>query len=179
MFLESCRPGATQGQMDGFSSQLPYKMPPRRGASVGDCLKICPQLDSRVVGERVVHRWSPAWLSGVARCHLNQTEERLVDRMAARRVVVCPHFPHPLHHSSRTPPKPPGTPVPSHPDSLASPPNQVSYAPHATPPTELAGRLHGEQVEFSTHRRQPTAAGVSTHCLPSAKSFAASLGSSI
>ena len=39
---------ATQEQMDGFLSQLPYKCY-EEVASVGDGLKICPQLDSRVV----------------------------------------------------------------------------------------------------------------------------------
>ena len=39
---------ATQGQMDGFFSQLPYKCHLEEVASVGDWLKICPQLDSRV-----------------------------------------------------------------------------------------------------------------------------------
>ena len=46
----SCDPAleATQGQMDGFFSQLPYKCHLEEVASVGDCLNICPQLDSRV-----------------------------------------------------------------------------------------------------------------------------------
>ena len=39
---------ATQGQMDGFFSQLPYKCYLEEVASVGNGLKICPQLDSRV-----------------------------------------------------------------------------------------------------------------------------------
>ena len=38
---------ATQGQMDGFISQIPYKCHLEEVASVGDCLKIRPQLDSR------------------------------------------------------------------------------------------------------------------------------------
>jgi len=38
---------ATQGQMDGFLSQLPYKCHLEEVASVGDYFKICPQLDSR------------------------------------------------------------------------------------------------------------------------------------
>ena len=38
--------------MDGFASQLPYKCHLEAVASVGDWLKICPQLDSRVVGDR-------------------------------------------------------------------------------------------------------------------------------
>ena len=40
---------ATQGQIDGFFSHLPYKCHLEEVASVGDRLKICPQLDSRVV----------------------------------------------------------------------------------------------------------------------------------
>ena len=39
---------ATQGQMDGFFSRLPYKCHLEEVASVGDWLKICPQLDSKV-----------------------------------------------------------------------------------------------------------------------------------
>ena len=39
---------ATQGRMDSFSSQLPYKCYREEVASVGGCLKICPQLDSRM-----------------------------------------------------------------------------------------------------------------------------------
>ena len=39
---------ATQGQMDGFFSQLSYKCHLEEVASVGDLLKICPQLESRV-----------------------------------------------------------------------------------------------------------------------------------
>ena len=38
----------TNGQMDGFFSQFPYKCHLEEVASVGDLLKICPQLDSRV-----------------------------------------------------------------------------------------------------------------------------------
>ena len=33
---------ATQGQIDGFFSQLPFKCYPLEVASVGDSLKICP-----------------------------------------------------------------------------------------------------------------------------------------
>jgi hypothetical protein len=40
---------ATQGQMDGFFSQLLYKCHLQESASVGDRLKICPHIDSRVV----------------------------------------------------------------------------------------------------------------------------------
>ena len=39
----------TRGQMDGFFSQLPYEDHLEEVASVGDDLKIFPQLDSRVV----------------------------------------------------------------------------------------------------------------------------------
>ena len=39
---------ATQGQMNGVSSQLPYKCHLEEVASVGDCLQICPQIDYRV-----------------------------------------------------------------------------------------------------------------------------------
>ena len=39
---------ATQGQMDGSLSQLPYKCHLEEVASVGNWLKICPRLDSRV-----------------------------------------------------------------------------------------------------------------------------------
>ena len=46
----------TQGQMDGFFSQLQYKYHLEGVASVGDRLEICPQLDSRVVsGSRLRH----------------------------------------------------------------------------------------------------------------------------
>ena len=49
---------ATQGgQMDGFFSRLPFRCHLEEVASVGDRLKICPQLDSRV--ERCV-RLPPA-----------------------------------------------------------------------------------------------------------------------
>ena len=41
---------AAQGQMDGFFCQLPYACHFEEVASVGDCLEICPQLDSRVEG---------------------------------------------------------------------------------------------------------------------------------
>ena len=44
---------ATQGQMDGFFSQLQYKCHLEEVASVGDRLKICPQLDSRVGNRRI------------------------------------------------------------------------------------------------------------------------------
>ena len=40
--------GTTQGQMDGFFSQLPYKRRQNRVASVGDGFKICPWVASRV-----------------------------------------------------------------------------------------------------------------------------------
>jgi len=40
---------ATQGHMDGFFSQLPYKCHLKEVASVGDRLKICPWVTSRVV----------------------------------------------------------------------------------------------------------------------------------
>ena len=39
---------ATQGQMDGIFSLLPCKCHLEEVASVGFCLKICPQLGSRV-----------------------------------------------------------------------------------------------------------------------------------
>ena len=39
---------ATQGQMDGFFSQLPYTCHLGQVASVGDRLKFCPELGSRV-----------------------------------------------------------------------------------------------------------------------------------
>ena len=41
---------ATWGQIDGFLSQHPYKCHLEEVASVGEWLKICPQLDSRVEG---------------------------------------------------------------------------------------------------------------------------------
>ena len=40
---------ATHGQMDGFFSHLPYTCSLEEVASVGDGLKICPQVDPRVV----------------------------------------------------------------------------------------------------------------------------------
>ena len=48
-----CRVGhcileATQGQINGFFSQLPYKCHLEEVTSVSDLLKICPRLDSRV-----------------------------------------------------------------------------------------------------------------------------------
>jgi len=43
---------ATQGQMDGFFIQLPYKNHQNRMASVGDWLKICPWVTSRAGGCR-------------------------------------------------------------------------------------------------------------------------------
>ena len=39
---------ATQGQMGGFFSQLPYKCHLEEVASVGDGLEICPWVTSRV-----------------------------------------------------------------------------------------------------------------------------------
>jgi len=39
---------ATQGHMDGFCSQLPYKCHQNRVASVGDWLKLCPWVIPRV-----------------------------------------------------------------------------------------------------------------------------------
>jgi len=39
---------ATQGQINCFFNQLPYKCHLEEVAFVGDWLKICPQLDSRV-----------------------------------------------------------------------------------------------------------------------------------
>ena len=39
---------ATQGRMDGFFRQLPYKCYLEDVASVGDRLEFCPELDSRV-----------------------------------------------------------------------------------------------------------------------------------
>ena len=44
------RPGATQGQMDSFFSQLLYKCYLEEITSVGDWLKICPWVTSRVAG---------------------------------------------------------------------------------------------------------------------------------
>ena len=41
---------ATQGQMDGFFRQLPFRCHLEEVASAGDRLEICPQLDSRVEG---------------------------------------------------------------------------------------------------------------------------------
>ena len=41
-------PEATQGQMDSFFSQLPYKCYLEEVASVGDGLKVFSQLDFRV-----------------------------------------------------------------------------------------------------------------------------------
>jgi len=43
---------ATQGQMDGFFSQLTFTCHLEEVASVGDLLEICSQPDSRVVGQR-------------------------------------------------------------------------------------------------------------------------------
>ena len=45
---------APQKQIDGFLSKLPYKCHHTRVASVGDGLKICPQVTSRVV-------WDGSW----------------------------------------------------------------------------------------------------------------------
>jgi len=45
---------ATQGQFDGFFSQLPYTYHQNRVASVGDSLKICPWVTSRVEWEKIV-----------------------------------------------------------------------------------------------------------------------------
>ena len=39
---------ATQGKMDGFLSQLPYRCHLEEVASAGDWPEICPQFDSRV-----------------------------------------------------------------------------------------------------------------------------------
>ena len=41
---------ASQGQIDGFFSQLPFKYNLPEVASVGDFLKICPWVASRVGG---------------------------------------------------------------------------------------------------------------------------------
>jgi len=41
----------TQGQIDGFFSQLPFKCYLPEVASVGDWLEICPKVASRVVAE--------------------------------------------------------------------------------------------------------------------------------
>ena len=41
----------TQGQIDGFFSQLPHTDHLEEVASVGYWIKICPQLDSTAVGE--------------------------------------------------------------------------------------------------------------------------------
>ena len=38
---------ATQGQIDGFFSHLPFKCHQNRVASVADCLEICPRVTSR------------------------------------------------------------------------------------------------------------------------------------
>ena len=43
---------ATQGQMDGFFNQLPYRSHLEEVASVRDGLDICLQLDSSVGGRR-------------------------------------------------------------------------------------------------------------------------------
>ena len=40
---------ATQGQMNGFLSQIPYKCRLEEVASMGDYLKICPQLDFKAI----------------------------------------------------------------------------------------------------------------------------------
>jgi len=57
---------ATQGQIDGFFSQLPYTCHQNRVASVGDGLDICPWVASRVepsfetlhMRPRLHHRWN-------------------------------------------------------------------------------------------------------------------------
>jgi hypothetical protein len=41
----------TQGQMDGFFRQLPFKWYLSEAASVGDSLQICPWVASRAVGD--------------------------------------------------------------------------------------------------------------------------------
>ena len=48
---------ATQGQIDGFFSQLPYKCHQNRVASVGDWLQICPWVASRVVYQKIPNRY--------------------------------------------------------------------------------------------------------------------------
>ena len=48
---------ATQGQINGFFSHLPYKCYLEEMASMGDWFKICPQLESRVDPLKM------AWLS--------------------------------------------------------------------------------------------------------------------
>ena len=52
---------ATQGQIDGSFSQLPYKCHLEEVASVGDGLEICPQFDSRVginiCQQQLLHGW--------------------------------------------------------------------------------------------------------------------------
>ena len=45
---------AIQGQIDGFFSQLPSTCHLEVVASVGDRLKICPELDFRVGGVRTI-----------------------------------------------------------------------------------------------------------------------------
>ena len=50
---------ATQGQIDGIFSQLPYKCHLEEVASVGDWLKMCPGLDSRVVHQGAIGRCAP------------------------------------------------------------------------------------------------------------------------
>jgi len=50
----------TQGQINGFFSQLPHTCHHNRVASVGDCLKICPWVASRVAYHR-----HPALVSGL------------------------------------------------------------------------------------------------------------------
>ena len=52
---------ATQGQMDGFFSQLPYKCHQNRVASVGVSLKICPWVTSRVAATA---EFSSVWTRG-------------------------------------------------------------------------------------------------------------------
>ena len=48
----------TQGQIDGFFSQLPFKCYLPEVASVGDRLKICPRVASRVVsGAKTGRGW--------------------------------------------------------------------------------------------------------------------------
>ena len=61
---------SNQGQNDGLFSQLPYKYHQNRVASVGDWLKICPWVTSRVAEGWWLGR-GPFLLGGLSRLLLD------------------------------------------------------------------------------------------------------------
>ena len=92
------RPGstleATQGQIDGFFSQLPHNCHQNRMASVGDWLKICPWVTSRV--ESGVNSWDQV-ISELSRHGLRSTRPDLCVSISLDAVYVdvvpWPEFP--------------------------------------------------------------------------------------